>query len=321
MIEKNLYKPGFGKFFKTSKSNSEALVLEEFANILLKFLTNIFDNFNEIDKEIAKARRIKVERINEIINEFKEEEDIQYDRKTILLDRIRLLSNKLKDNKLLLEIAGIMKIKPSIIVSFIKSYVKMNDFIVKINNPDKRNNNLKNDILKVKADYDATIPKEYDKLTLAFLLSQPFNIVKKIQNKNRYLLVYNPTSDNIFSIPKVKQIIGKKTYFDTYLLIDKLYVQNYVLFYNIEMTKDTIHLLMNIDKSYFKLFPMLYNFNRINEISSKPIIIIDKYIKKIEDTKKLDASSKYPANMTLNEDISVLSSIKDTYNKILQDIQ
>ena len=204
-----------------------------------------------------------------------------------------------------------------------KSYAKLNDFFIKIQQPDKRNRNLAKDIMMIKQEYASKNYSNYNKITLAFFLAQPFNVVKKIQNKNRYLSVHNPVSDNIYSLPVVRLVrkTKKSKLYNTYLLIDDHTTGNYLLYYNIDINKDTLHLITRIDKSYFNLFPMIYNYNKLNRIASNNILAMDKYIEKIDNYKKLSATQKYPAMISLKQDISALSLLKTTYNDILEDVK
>ena len=180
-----------------------------------------------------------------------------------------------------------LKIKPKVIISFIKSYAKINDFLIKIYQPDRRNKNIDKDIIKMKKEYENKNYNNYNKITLAFFLAQPFNIAKKIPTKNRYLSVYNPVSDNIYSLPVVRLIrkTRKSKLYNTYLLIDDHTTGNYILYYNIDINKDSLHLLTRIDNSYFKLFPMIYNYNRVNTITNNNILVMDKYIEKLDNYK------------------------------------
>jgi hypothetical protein len=327
------YDPRFVNLFKNKQGgsfDSEAEALIQFADILIKHViqkNNI--NYNDIDREIAKDKNISVDRIRAIVDEFKEEENTIYDRKNILIDRIKYLERNLESSKTITQLSQIFKIKPKVIISFIKSYAKINDFLIKINNPDKYNINLKEDINKIKENYDNLNYNNYNKITLAFLLAQPFNIVKKIPYKNRYLSVYNPIAANMFSLPVVKiknvyrskrKIIKKPKKYDTYLLIDDYITSNYIYYYSIDVNKDTLHLIIKLDKSYFKLFPEIYNYNRINNITSKNIMNIDKYIEKINTYKDLDEKAKYPTMLSLQDDIKSLSLIRQTYNDILRDM-
>lgn len=322
--ERNIYiNNSFRKIFKKLNGGSEPQVLEEFADLLIKQIINqenIFD-FSRIDDLITLNKKITKDRINNIMNNFKDDEDTVYDRRDILNDRIKYITQDSKVLSHINQLASILKIKPRVITSFIKSYIKIQDFIINIYNPDKRGKNLSEAINKVKEEYANTISSNYDKITVAFLLSQPFNIVKKIPFKNRYLSVYNPTSDNIFSLPVVKQSKNNKSVYDPYLLVEDYTINNYVLYFNIDMNKDTIHVIINLDKSYFKLFPQIYNFKRLHQISNDKILNIDKYLEKIRNYKDLDKKSLYPAKMTVSNDIDALTHVKKTYNEILLDLQ
>ena len=107
---------------------------------------------------------------------------------------------------------------------------------------------------------------------------------EKIQNKNRYLSVHNPVSDNIYSLPVVRLVrkTKKSKLYNTYLLIDDHTTGNYLLYYNIDINKDSLHLISRIDKSYFKLFPMIYNYDKLNKISNKITLSIKKSNHRIE---------------------------------------
>jgi len=104
--------------------------------------STLSEDFNDIDEELAKDNKLKPETIKSIVEFKKDDEDTQYDRKSIINDRIRKLQFKLQDNKSVNQLADVLKIKPKVIISFIKSYAKINDFLIKIYQPDRRNKNI-----------------------------------------------------------------------------------------------------------------------------------------------------------------------------------
>ena len=86
---------------------------------------------------------------------------------------------------------------------------------------------------------------------------------------------------------------------------------NYVLYFNVDIMKDAISVVIPIDKTYMGLFDNIYNKKRLNKYSDK-FKKIDKYIKKLEDP-------KVPGRV-VNDDVDALIRVKTTYDELIQDL-
>ena len=98
------------------------------------------------------------------------------------------------------------------------------------------------------------------------LLTNPFNVAKRIMPTNRFLSVSAPDAENIFSLPIVKQI-GVKTEYSPYLLIENYLATNYVLFYNVDIQRDSIVCISNLEKEYLRILKRVYNYERLYQVS------------------------------------------------------
>jgi len=326
--EKKRYKSDFRKLFSKS-TNSEADMLVQFADLIIKYFikpNNILD-FTVIDKEIAINKNLSDNYINNIMNNFKEDDNTDFDREKIIEERLGILT-KSEELKQKIELfSKEIAIKPDIVMDFIFYYIITSNYLISIKNPNKSDRNFKDDILKYREEiYNVISPKinnirSVNLNSLTFLMAQPFNIVKRIIPMNRFMSAYNPTSDNIYSLSLIKQERENKTVYSPYLLIDDMYTSNYILYFNIDITKDTMHLIIQIDKEYLKLFPELYNSDRLNKISGNKIIKIEKYLEKIKACATVDEKVKFAVTKSITDDINALVNLKTTYNEILRDIK
>jgi hypothetical protein len=86
---------------------------------------------------------------------------------------------------------------------------------------------------------------------------------------------------------------------------------NYVIYFNVDIMKDAISVVIPIDKKYMKLYANIYNKKRLQKYSDK-FKKIDKYIKKLEDPKVPDR--------VVNDDVDALIRVKTTYDELLMDL-
>ena len=70
---------------------------------------------------------------------------------------------------------------------------------------------------------------------------------------------YMPGSENIFSIPTYRQLLKDKSMVKESIGFDFYKAFNYVLYFNVDIMKDAISVVIPIDKTYMGLFDNIYN--------------------------------------------------------------
>jgi hypothetical protein len=175
--------------------------------------------------------------------------------------------------------------------------------------PDKRGNSLEPKIKFYQQEFKKF--KSFNSNYTQFLITQPFNIAKRIPTTNRFMNIYMPGSENIFSTPTYRQQLKDKSIIKEAFGFDSFKATDYVLYFNIDTVKDTITIVIPIDKTYLKLYENIYNKTRLQKFSDK-FKKIDKYIKKLEDP-------KVPQRV-MNDDVDALARVKTTYDQLLMDI-
>jgi hypothetical protein len=321
----------FKKNLLSKISSSEFDKINTLAKDFLLYLNkkNNFNNFDEIDKIIAKDNNIDLKKYYKIMDvyEIAKDDDTSndvIDRTKIISMRIEIKINTPAISADIEQFCSLYNIKPNIMKEFIKKYYLGLDLIKSFEYPDKRKVIYQEKINIYSTEFNLYNKINYDIVLLAFLFGSPFNIAKRINNSERYILVYNPISENMFSlntdrIVKPIKILGKKTkiktVFEPTILIDEFYLSSYVFYFTLNQ-KNCMVILANLSIEYFKLFNSIYNSERLNKISSKDITKIDSYISKLE-------SKNIPQNVVsllVDDDIKGLKNVKETYKEILKDL-
>lgn len=300
----------FKKLFPNS--NSDIDVILQYSKYIIDYLDrNIgLNNFKEADKIIIANKNISQQEYLDIVNNFNEHPspDVE-DREQLIQQRI---AYKFSNNKFIQyckKFASIIKVDYEHIINFIQSYIMIKDTAMSCLYPDKRGVNMKKDIVLYQSEF-----KKYSNLNpnyVGFLITQPFNIAKHIDGTHRYMNIYMPGSENIFSSPTYRQELKDKSIVKEAFGFESYKAMNYVIYFNIDIMKDTISIVMPIDKKYLQLYKNIYNKKRLQKYSDK-FKKIDKYVKKMSDP-------KIPERV-IKDDIDALIRVKTTYDQLLMDL-
>lgn len=104
---------------------------------------------------------------------------------------------------------------------------------------------------------DKSLSDDYDKLTSCLLTGYSYNIVRNIRDSPYYISVYNPESDNIYTIQK----IGR--FQDTY--VNDKYLAQYLLYINVDIENSTIKVLHYINPKMFKIVGRIYGIQKMKQ--------------------------------------------------------
>lgn len=305
-------------FKKMFSSSSEYEILNTLGNEIIKFIFNII-NINEIDLEIMNNFKLNKKEYYDIINNFNNietEEDgkkRKIIRENIYSHRVELIINHPKIETEIESFCKLLNINPQFVLKFIQFYFISIDGINSLFFPNKRKKNYTNDINTYKKIFEKELNDNYNPILLNLLHAMPFNIGKRIMPTKHFLSVYSPSSENIYSLNSYKQKQKKGINYEPLLLISNEYSTNYVFYYGINISNDSLVFLSYLDKSYLKLFNNIYNFDRINKVSFTEFQKIEKFYIKLEST-------TLPKKIAL-DDIRSLQYIGSTYKEILQDIK
>jgi hypothetical protein len=300
----------FRKLFPTSNSDVDTLLL--YANEIISYLDKKvkINDFSEVDNIIINDKNISKHEYLDIIENHNEtySSDIE-DREQLVQQRI---AYKFSDPNIIQyckQFATIIKVDVKHILYFIQSWLMIKDIANSCLYPDKRGNSLEPKIKFYQQEFKKF--KSFNSNYTQFLITQPFNIAKRIPTTNRFMNIYMPGSENIFSTPTYRQQLKDKSIIKEAFGFDSFKATDYVLYFNIDTVKDTITIVIPIDKTYLKLYENIYNKTRLQKFSDK-FKKIDKYIKKLEDP-------KVPQRV-MNDDVDALARVKTTYDQLLMDI-
>jgi hypothetical protein len=243
--------------------------INEFCRLYNKNATVIKSLYNTFESSDRSERRDKI--VENIINFIVDEKHYDY-----------IVTKSCEFYKLYLEFYDDKVIKQTI--SFIKMYLALQDSVIKLYNPNRRNINYTKEIIKYSLVY-----KKYDvedKIIMSFLLGYPYNVVKYIDSTNNYISIYNPQINNIYVIKKLKIILNSKNAYVDSTFINEEYKKNNLLYLSIDVATDSIQCLIYIPESYLKYLNKVYNKDRLNRILSNKQKSIDKYLKKIDFEKE-----------------------------------
>jgi hypothetical protein len=194
------------------------------------------------------------------------------------------------------------------IINFIKIYLLIRDCVLRLYNPNKRDINYVDDIVKYSIKY-----KYYDvsdKHIMSFLLALPYNLVTQIKTTNNYISMYNPQVNNIYVIKKLKILRNSRNAYIESTFIDEMYKKNNLLYLSLDVATDSIMTLINIPDSYLKYLNKIYNKNRLGKLLNSKQKSISKYLKKInfEKEKKIPHTNfEYGVNLYVSSIQRIIS--------------
>lgn len=301
----------FKRLFPNSKSDIDTILL--YAKDIIQYLDSKISltDFRDIDRIIINVLNIAEKEYRDIIDNYNEHpaSDVE-DREQLIQQRIKL---KFSDPNIKLfckQFASIIKVDYDHITKFIQEYLMIKDIAQSLLYPDKRGNTMENEIRFYQSEFKSKYIN-YNPNYIQFLITQPFNVAKHIRQTSRFMNCYMPTSENIFSIATYRQQLKDKSMVKESLGFDFYKATNYVLYFNVDIMKDAISVIIPIDKTYMKLFNNIYNKKRLQKYYDK-FKKIDKYIKKLEDPKVPDR--------VVNDDIGALIKVRTTYDELIQDL-
>jgi hypothetical protein len=300
----------FKKLFPNLDSDVDILLA--YSNEIISYLDKKIGitDFREIDKIIYNQLNISEKEYRDMIDNFNQNPSPDVvDREELVLERINLKFSDPNIKNYCRQFASIIKVEPEHLLKFIRGYVSIKDTMTSLLYPDKRGNSMEDKIKLYQTEF-----KKYNKFNpiyVQFLLTQPFNVAKNIETTTRFMNIYMPGSENIFSAPTYRQKLNDKSIIKESFGFDSYKAANYVIYFNVDIMKDVLSVVIPIDKTYLKLFENIYNVKRLNKYSEK-FKKIDKYVKKLEDP-------KVPERV-INDDIGALVKVKTTYDKLIQDL-
>jgi len=300
----------FKKFFIGSRSDIDTL---------LRYANEIIDNYNKFNSKEIKLQLDNFESIDKTLSlsslspeeYYKILADFDHKQHELVIN-YRIQEKLSYVNNFISTISQIIKVNPSHIKIFLQFYLKLKDSIQSCFNPSRKNKNLLKDLEKYQNEYEMKY-KDYDKNILMFLLAQPFNVAKNIAGTTRFLSVYQPSSENIYSMPVYRQIIGERAIMKEDLGFDAYLAYDYVFFYTINTQKETLSVVIPLSKDYLKLYPEIYSKERLAKISSTEFSKVDKYIKKFSENTLIP-------EITVRNDVDALSKVKITLDEILREL-
>lgn len=301
----------FRRLFPGSKSDIDTILL--YAKEIISYLDKKIDltDFREADRIIINGLNIAEQEYRDIIDNYNEHPspDVE-DREQLIQHRIALKFSHPDITFYCRQFASIIKVSYEHILYFIQTYIMIKDIATSLLYPDKRGKTMENEIKLLQKEFKLKY-KEFNPNYVQFLITQPFNVAKHIQTTSRFMNCYMPGSENIFSIPTYRQQLKDKSMVKDSLGFDFYKATNYVLYFNVDIMKDAISVVIPIDKKYLELYNNIYNKKRLQKYSDK-FKKIDKYIKKLEDPKVPDR--------VVNDDVDALIRVKTTYDELLMDL-
>lgn len=209
------------------------------------------------------------------------------------------------------------------IIKFTEKYIELESAFLKFINKEDESykfiNNLKNKFNHI----DNLYTKNILKTSLLFGFSQ--NIVSKIINTSKYISLYSPGYENIYTIAslgfsKPKSFVSNEK-LSTYLLYLKNNIDKDEIFMIININIEDITLLSHIyNINDFKLLLNLYNIN-FNEDFNKSKYIKEKIIQYINAVKTNKPSlEKARLSITNYETNNIIIYNKLSINKIFKDL-
>ena len=308
--------------------------LTSFKNLFSGY-TSDFDVLNDLGKEIIKYVLIDLDilSINEIVKKTYNINDTDFNnmidkfenleteeegtkmklkREMIFSTRLNLILIHDKLAKAIDNVCKIINISSDFVRNFLELYFVSSDLVKSLYYPNKRNKTYSEEIKQYIDKFSLLQKDDYNPIMLTLMHALPFNVAKRITHTQHFLSVYSPSSENIYGMNMYKQKQQKGISFEPMTLIPKEYITGYVFYFSVNIQRESLVCMGNIDKKYFKLFKRIYNHTRLNKIPHDDFKKIDKYLGKLED-------KTIPKQITLN-DIKSLQHVGSTYREILSEI-
>jgi hypothetical protein len=279
------------------------------ANDLLNYLQARTETFSieNIIGRLSEKFKLSKRTIEDIIYKYETDDpDIEDD-----IDREKILSHAF-DNVMInddtKEIINDWSIKHGVnsksMINFTREYLNMNDKISKIYHPTSSSKDYSAYIKTQKTKYISMIDGDVDPIKLSFCLAVPFNIGKSITSTGKYMNIYSPTLDNIYSI----QSLAKKRYIPA-TFTSSIYTSNYIYYVGVNVELGTIYCLSYIPIKYLKYLGNIFSPERIDRISS------------IGDMEKIREFINTRLDKIVPSDYKILVNVKRSYDELLDDLK
>ena len=184
------------------------------------------------------------------------------------------------------------------IIKYCKTKLKLMGVIYKLNIKDKFNKNLTLKELSIKlSPLKELIPVNTlnDKITASLLLSNPYNIVKNVDNSiNGYLNIFNP---RLMSIKKIPSLYKYK--YVPFCLMDYMYLKSYLYYDSYNISKGEISICHRINPKFLCLLSHVVSPSEITEQ---------------KDTNYIKSEYKN------KDDITIVNNYSRTFYQILKDL-
>lgn len=321
-VKKDIDNPIINKIKYYSKYKNIDSDIEILIQSTYDFLNAIdYKTMFNLESHINNDFTIDNKKINyiDILDKFKSYESYEddIDRNDIIMEILYRLNKNILNNKQIKKLLDDMELNSDIIINkksynnIINNYIKIVDLKNQLFYPDKNDKSYKDFINKYKDIYRNKY-SNYDNFKLSFLLSNPYNISLNITGTNSFIIVNYPVTDNIFDLSKTKTIINNKKEYVLTTYMNPNDLRGYLLYNNLDSDRDTISNFIKIDKTYLKIFPMIYDKFNLKYIVEKHNFKIKKYLDKLEKEKEF--------GVPLSKTYDVISKYGDTYIKLMNDL-
>jgi hypothetical protein len=306
----------FKNLFSSYSSDFE--ILNDLGKEIIKYVLLDLD-IDTINNNIKKTYNLNDTDFNNMIDKFEnletEEEGTKMKLKREMIFSARLNQILIHENlaKAIDNVCKIINISSDFVRNFLELYFVSSDTVKSLYYPNKRNKTYSEEIKQYSDKFNIILKEDsYNPIILTLMHAMPFNVAKRITYTQHFLSVYAPSSENIYGTNTYKQKKERGISYEPMTLIPKEYITNYVFYFSVNIQRESLICMGNIDKKYFKLFKRIYNHARLDKISHNDFKKIDKYLGKLED-------KTIPKQITMN-DIKSLQYVGATYKEILSEI-
>lgn len=306
---------GLMKFVGKQKSDSDAAlyVLNSFHSMLednnislnqnnIEFIEklailkyNFYNSKSSLDEKISSDITEQITKGNMQNSEKLSEKDIETMRNKNITRR--LIIQTIKGTDFVSKWAEGRSIKESVMMTYLDRYLTFQNIIY--SNEKELSRSYKkvkiSDLVPLLKTAVTDMVDDKDKTTLAIMYGFKSQIIKKMVD-NYYLSIYEPTIENIYSLKKIAPHIWRT-------MVDKRYLQNYVLYINADIEENTVLGLHYININLMKYVGYVYSQD----------MIYNKCNKYLGSSIKLEPGLKHT-------NIMAVSIYKKTLNEIMYDI-
>jgi hypothetical protein len=165
------------------------------------------------------------------------------------------------------------------LIDYLKEYYINLRTGIKIHKPNENKKNYKEYLNNIKLILSKISYNNVNKLILTFLMANPFNLCVNILPTNKYMLVYNPSIDNIYNLPTFSLYSSSIASFTS-----PVYLRKFIHYLSLNSEYDVINILTYINPIYFEYLGNIYTEKLIiNNILERKI---NSYIEKQENEKE-----------------------------------